>query len=242
MSVLQRKLFNRGGEVARGTGITSGLINTPRRGYVDGPGSYAGEFDSTASLPVQGGSATDQTTYTTSVPTLQELTEKNRPVVESIYGPRPDKKTKSEILAPYILDLSSRLLAVKSKDSGVKGAFDILSQSFAGAAPSLNQALGVKRQENAAERAEQIEIGKTALSLATSERDKLFDSATTLDLQNLKNNAPKVGDTKFLVRKGDAMKSDNIVAAYETVETIGGKRIKTLRDFNGNLLTEEYVE
>ena len=38
------------------------------------------------------------------------------------------------------------------------------------------------------------------------------------------------------------MKSDNIVAAYETVETIGGKRIKTLRDFNGNLLTEEYVE
>ena len=253
MGILQRKLFNRGGSVARGTGITSGLINTPKRGYVDGPGSYAGEFPTgTAGLldtgPVpagkilDGGSLVDNQTYTTQVPTLQELTEKNRPVVESIYGPRPDKKTKSEILAPYILDLSSRLLAVKSKDSGVKGAFDILSQSFAGAAPSLNQALGVKRQENAAERAEQIEIGKTALSLATSERDKLFDSATTLDLQNLKNNAPKIGDTKFLVRKGDAMKSDNIVAAYETVETIGGKRIKTLRDFNGNLLTEEYVE
>ena len=242
MTILQRRLFNRGGEVARGTGITSGLINTPRRGYVDGPGSYAGEFDSTASLPVQQGSATGQTTYTTSVPTLQELTEKNRPVVESIYGPRPDKMSKSEILAPYILDLSSRLLAVKSKDSGVKGAFDILSQSFAGAAPSLNQALGVKRQEDAAERAESIEIGKTALSLAESERNKLFDSATTLDLQNLKNNAPKVGDTKFLVKKGDPMKADNIVAAYETVETIGGKRIKTLRDFNGNLLTDEYVQ
>jgi len=241
MTILQRRLFNRGGEVARGTGITSGLINTPRRGYVDGPGSYAGEFDSTASLPVQEGSATDQTTYTTSVPTLQELTEKNRPIVESIYGPRPDKMSKSEILAPYILDLSSRLLAVKSKDSGVKGAFDILSQSFAGAAPSLNQALGVKRQEDAAERTESIEIGKTALSLAESERNKLFDSATNLDLQNLKNNAPKVGDTKFLVKKGDPMKSENIVAAYETVETIGGKRIKTLRDFNGNLLTDEYV-
>ena len=43
MSVLQRRLFNRGGSVARGTGITSGLA-TPKRGYVDGPGSYSGEF------------------------------------------------------------------------------------------------------------------------------------------------------------------------------------------------------
>ena len=66
------------------------------------------------------------------------------------------------------------------------------------------------RKEDAAERAEQIEIGKTALSLAESERSKLFDSATSIDLQNLKNNAPKVGDTKFLVKKGDAMLSKNI--------------------------------
>ena len=43
MSVYNRKLFfNRGGQVnARGTGITSGL-DTPKRGYVDGPGSYSG--------------------------------------------------------------------------------------------------------------------------------------------------------------------------------------------------------
>jgi len=257
MSVLQRKLFNRGGSVARGTGITSGLINTPKRGYVDGPGSYAGMgeenlptgtaglFD-TGPVPagkiLDGGSLVDNQTYTTQVPTLEELTEKNRGVVESIYGPRPDRLSKSEILAPYILDLSSRLLATKTKEKGIKGTFDVLSQSFAGAAPTLNKALGVRRQEDAAERAEQIEIGKTALSLATSERDKLFDSATTLDLQNLKNNAPKIGDTKFLVKQGDPMMSKNIVAAYETVETINGKRIKTLRDFNGNLLTDEYVE
>jgi len=257
MPVLQRKLFNRGGSVARGTGITSGL-ETPKRGYVDGPGSYSGEFptgtgalldfnnQNTGPVPagniIDGGSLVDNQTYTTQVPTLEELTEKNRPVVESIYGPRPDRLSKSEILAPYILDLSSRLLATKTKQKGIKGTFDVLSQSFAGAAPTLNKALGVRRQEDAAERAEQIEIGKTALSLASSERDKLFDSATTLDLQNLKNNAPKIGDTKFLVKQGDPMMSKNIVAAYETVETINGKRIKTLRDFNGNLLTDEYVE
>ena len=228
MGILQRRLFNRGGSVARGTGITSGLINTPKRGYVDGPGSYQGIGDenlpaSTAGLldtgPVpagkilDGGSLVDNQTYTTQVPTLEELTEKNRGVVESIYGPRPDRLSKSEILAPYILDLSSRLLATKTKQSGIKGTFDVLSQSFAGAAPTLNKALGVRRQEDAAERAEQIEIGKTALSLATSERDNLFDSATTLDLQNLKNNAPKIGDTKFLVKQGDPMMSKNIVAA-----------------------------
>ena len=45
MGILQRRLFNRGGSVARGTGITSGLINTPKRGYVDGPGSYQGIGD-----------------------------------------------------------------------------------------------------------------------------------------------------------------------------------------------------
>ena len=45
MSVLKRRMFNRGGMVtSRGTGITSGL-DTPKRGYVDGPGSYAGIED-----------------------------------------------------------------------------------------------------------------------------------------------------------------------------------------------------
>ena len=51
MAVLNRKLFNRGGPVSsRGVGITSGLA-TPKRGYVDGPGSYQGEKDAESSLP-----------------------------------------------------------------------------------------------------------------------------------------------------------------------------------------------
>ena len=37
-------MFNRGGFAHRGTGITSGLT-TPKRGYVDGPGSYAGTYE-----------------------------------------------------------------------------------------------------------------------------------------------------------------------------------------------------
>ena len=43
MSIYTRKLFNRGGQVSsRGVGITSGLA-TPKRGYVDRPGSYQGK-------------------------------------------------------------------------------------------------------------------------------------------------------------------------------------------------------
>ena len=42
MSIYKRKMFNMEGSVSsRGVGITSGLA-TPRRGYVSGPGSYAG--------------------------------------------------------------------------------------------------------------------------------------------------------------------------------------------------------
>ena len=44
MSVLKRKLFKGGGYAHRGTGITSGLT-TPKRGYVDGPGSYGGKIE-----------------------------------------------------------------------------------------------------------------------------------------------------------------------------------------------------
>ena len=44
MSVLRRNMFRGGGFAHRGTGITSGLT-TPKRGYVDGPGSYAGTYE-----------------------------------------------------------------------------------------------------------------------------------------------------------------------------------------------------
>ena len=112
MSVLQRKLFNRGGNVARGTGITSGLLPVQKfniGGKVTGTGALL-DFNNQETGPIpagkilDGGSLVDNQTYTTQVPTLEELTEKNRGVVESIYGPRPDRLSKSEILAPYILD------------------------------------------------------------------------------------------------------------------------------------------
>ena len=258
MSVLQRKLFNRGGEVARGTGITSGLINTPKRGYVDGPGSYAGIGEEnlptgTAGLfdtgPVPAGKILDSgapvntTSYTSNLPTVADIVrDETLPLYKQIYGEGPAPMTTAEKLAPYILQVSQSLLAGKSKKDGAAGFFDIVSDAFASGAPALNQALGVKRQEDKLKRAEEVEVMKLAINSAEDRAKSNLTNATSLENTRLKNNAPKIGDTKFLVKKGSDMLPSSIVAAYEAEETINGRRIKVLRDFDGKLLTDEYIE
>ena len=258
MSVLQRKLFNRGGNVARGTGITSGLINTPKRGYVDGPGSYAGIGEEnlptgTAGLfdtgPVPAGKILDSgapvntTSYTSNLPTVADIVrDETLPLYKQIYGEGPAPMTTAEKLAPYILQVSQSLLAGKSKKDGAAGFFDIVSDAFASGAPALNQALGVKRQEDKLKRAEEVEVMKLAINSAEDRAKSNLTNATSLENTRLKNNAPKIGDTKFLVKKGSDMLPSSIVAAYEAEETINGRRIKVLRDFDGKLLTDEYIE
>ena len=240
MTILQRRLFNRGGEVARGTGITSGLINTPRRGYVDGPGSYQGIGDEI--LPT-GGSAVNTTSYTSNLPTVEDIVrDETLPLYKQIYGEGPAPMTTSEKLAPYILQVSQNLLAGKSKKDGAAGFFDIVSDAFASGAPALNQALGVKRQEDKLKRSEEVEVMKLAINSAEDRVKSNLTNATSLENTRLKNNAPKIGDTKFLVKKGSDMLPSSIVAAYEAEETINGKRVKVLRDFDGKLLTDEYIE
>ena len=258
MGILQRRLFNRGGSVARGTGITSGLINTPKRGYVDGPGSYQGIGDenlpaSTAALldtgPVpagkilDAGSPVNTTSYTSNLPTVADIVrDETLPLYKQIYGEGPAPMTTSEKLAPYILQVSQSLLAGKSKKDGAAGFFDIVSDAFASGAPALNQALGVKRQEDKLKRAEEVEVMKLAINSAEDRVKSNLTNATSLENTRLKNNAPKIGDTKFLVKKGSDMLPSSIVAAYEAEETINGRRIKVLRDFDGRLLTDEYIE
>ena len=52
MRVLKRQMFKGGGYAHRATGITSGLT-TPKRGYVDKPGSYQGIGESSLPSGVQ---------------------------------------------------------------------------------------------------------------------------------------------------------------------------------------------
>ena len=266
MTILQRKLFNRGGRgSARGTGITSGLIDTPKRGYVNGPGSYAGNISGTGGLlnysatdpsviagqamtdarkyNTSGGSPINTTSYTSDLPSVQDIFEKETlPLYKQIYGEGPTPMTTAEKLAPYILQVSQSLLGGESKKDGAAGFFDIVSDSFAAGAPALNQALGVKRQEDKLKRAEEVEVMKLAINSAEDRAKSNLTNATSLENTRLKNNAPKIGDTKFLVKKGSDMLPSSIVAAYEAEETVNGKRVKVLRDFDGHLLTDEYIE
>ena len=132
MTVLGRKLFNRGGPVSsRGVGITSGFT-TPVRGYKFGGSALNKEkLTADAKIPETG---------------LSEKIQSNMDMLRStgLFPEREPFDTK-EALTPYLLDVSARLLANKSKQGGFGGALDIAGQSLAGSTPLLSQALQEKR-------------------------------------------------------------------------------------------------
>ena len=96
MAVLRRNMFRGGGFAHRGTGITYGL-DTPKRGYVDGPGSYAGEK------------------------TQADFFKENQQLLSSLYEPR-EKQSRLKSASPALLALGAALLSGKSYQGGVGGA------------------------------------------------------------------------------------------------------------------------
>ena len=151
MSVLNRKLFNRGGRVSsRGVGITSGLA-TPRRGYVDRPGSYAGHDGAETSLPSR----------------FDELFQEKRETLESIVPPREDFN-RFQAATPALLNFFSNLMSGRSLQGGLGGALDITGQALQQSTPLFNQALAEARQDKANRRAEDLQIGLQAFSSAES--------------------------------------------------------------------------
>ena len=137
MSVLNRKLFNRGGRVSsRGVGITSGLAS-PVRGYKIG-GNVVDE-NLVASAP----SSTAGTTST-------DLGEDFRTNLEMLrgLGITPERKPFSKLAAasPALLTLGANLLSGGSYRGGLPGALDILGQATAAAAPQFAEAIKAKRE------------------------------------------------------------------------------------------------
>jgi len=198
MSVLNRKLFNRGGTVSsRGVGITSGL-DTPRRGYVDGPGSYAGEEDATATLP--------------------SLMDERLELLKSLDLGRPEAVSKREAAAPALLALSGALLSGKSLQGGLSGALDIVGQAMTTAAPDVQEAVKRVAQSEQAQVNFDNQLKLKAFDLAYDEYSKsLEDTFKAADLQtmySLKNpdetitvdkndkNSPLYTDEKFLEKYG----------------------------------------
>tara|TARA_A100001515_G_scaffold111598_2_gene92629 strand:- start:749 stop:2842 length:2094 start_codon:yes stop_codon:yes gene_type:complete len=159
MSVLNRKLFNRGGRVSsRGVGITSGLAS-PVRGYKIG-GNVVDE-NLVASAP----SSTAGTTSTG----FGDAFEKN---LETLRGLNivPERKPFSKLAAasPALLTLGANLLSGGSYRGGLPGALDILGQATAAAAPQFAQAIEAKRQFDATD--PEAGLKQMALEMALKEK------------------------------------------------------------------------
>ena len=141
MSVLRRKLFNRGGPVSsRGVGITSGLV------------------------PVQ--------RFQTGGDVKQKFAD-NMEMLRGLDLYKPQTFDAKENIAPYLLDLSARLLGGTSKRGGIGGALEIGGQAMAGANPLLSQALQNKREFEATD--QEAPLKQMALQMALEKDDPRFE-------------------------------------------------------------------
>ena len=145
MTVLRRKLFNRGGPVSsRGVGITSGLV--PRYSH--------------------GGPVSEHTSVT-------DKFADNMEMLKGLNLYQPQTFDAKENMTPYLLDLSARLLGGTSKRGGIGGALEIGGQAMAGANPLLSQALQNKRQFEATD--QEAPLKQMALQMALEKDDPRFE-------------------------------------------------------------------
>ena len=243
-------MFNRGGYAHRGTGITSGF--RPVRMHEGGelPPDHKHTYtpdksDAEVMELLQAGSLTTTTpgdTYQgTEVPTLEELYEEKLPTAKKLFG-EPAKPTPGgELVFPWLMNLSASLMSGKSLQGGLGGALEIMGNAMRESTPALTEAMALRKAEERANRAEEIEAAKIAYQSAETERASLLDQASSLESTKLKLDAPEIGETLFLVPEGKAHLPTNVVMAYQKEETISGKRIKNLYNFDGTLLDGKFT-
>tara|TARA_R110002153_G_scaffold162042_1_gene314473 strand:+ start:153 stop:2228 length:2076 start_codon:yes stop_codon:yes gene_type:complete len=153
MAVLNRKLFNRGGPVSsRGVGITSGLA-TPKRGYVDGPGSYQGLGDENLPESTVIGDA-----YSKNLEMLQGL------------GIVPERKPfdRSGANREALMTLFGNMMAGTSYQGGLGGALEIAGKSLTAAAPQFGEAIDERRAYEAVD--PEAGLKQMALQMALKEK------------------------------------------------------------------------
>ena len=158
MSVLNRKLFNRGGGVSsRGVGITSGLVDQPVQRFENG-----GEV------------------------TLPSLMDERLELLKSLDLGRPEAVSKREAAAPALLALSGALLSGKSLQGGLSGALDIVGQAMTTAAPDVQEAVKRVAQSEQAQINFDNQLKLKAFDLAYDEYSKsLEDTFKAADLQTM---------------------------------------------------------
>ena len=157
MSVLGRKLFNRGGQVSsRGVGITSGLV--PVKGYKIG-GKVTNQDLSTPSSTVGStGSTAIGDAYAKNLAMLQGL------------GIVPEREPFNKLAASSdaLMTLGGKLLSGRSYDGGFSGALDILGQATQAAAPQFGEAIRAKQVYDATD--PEAGLKQMALEMALKEK------------------------------------------------------------------------
>ena len=152
MSVFNRRMFNRGGYVHRGTGITSGL--TPVQRFDNG-----GEVDRK---------------------TMQDFFQENREMLSQYYQPQ-QPQNRLAAASPALLALGSALLSGRSYQGGLGGGLDILGQGLDKATPYFDQMVQARRSEKNAQRKEQFNLDMQALEYARADKaadDKKYEPIT----------------------------------------------------------------
>ena len=206
MSVLNRKLFfNRGGQVsARGTGITTGLA-TPKRGYVDGPGSYAGKEDNDLAKEILFGLGNDDVTGTgglletgpepagkvLSAPfkarDFSDIFAEKQGILENLRPPTQEF-SKFDAAAPALMTFFGNLMSGKSFQSGLSGAFDIAGNALTESTPQFSQALAARRAAEAADRKEKFALDLQAYESAeTAQAAELAREAKAMEVNYRKD-------------------------------------------------------
>jgi len=124
MSVLNRRLFNRGGRVmsSRGVGITSGLVNQPVQKFVKG-GEASNRVDK----------------YNTILDELRSM--------DVVQERQPFNKFQNA--APAALDFFGGLMSGTSTQGGLSGGLEIAGESLKSSSPLFAQALKNKQEYDA---------------------------------------------------------------------------------------------
>ena len=158
MSVLNRKLFNRGGGVSsRGVGITSGLVDQPVQRFDNG-----GEV------------------------TFPSLMDERLELLRSLNLGRPEVISKQEAAAPALLALSGALLSGRSFQGGLGGALDVVGQALTKTSPDVQQAVQRIAQSEQAQINFDNQLKLKAFDLAYDEYSKsLDDTFKAADLKTL---------------------------------------------------------
>ncbi len=163
MSILRRKMFRGGGYAHRGTGITSGLA-TPKRGYVDRPGSYQGIGES--SLPSG----------------VEDKWQAYYDMLKGVQGERAPFDRFDANVEP-LMTMFGKWMSDKSYQPGLAGALEIGGKGLTEAAPGFGKAIREKRAYEAATGTEDSALRMKALEMSLEKDDIEYTDPTEVKIK-----------------------------------------------------------